>query len=198
MRAPVVRRASARAPTTRSTSGFETSTPAIVLPATRRWRSRAMVSTSGSSGTAGNLAPADVSAKLLAFEADPVGGDATAPLRLFEGRSDASHREHATTRRHQFAGRAPSGTPMKHEDVLQIGGDVDRRAGGGLVGIAGGSEHRRDRGSPSGHREVGRNPFAARDGREHVTERAPKPRDWQYCLRLRIAEATIELHDTRT
>src|SRR5688572_31030291 len=113
MVAPVVRFLSAAVPTTRSTSDFETSTPAIVAPATRRCRSRAIVSTSGSSGTARGLAPADVAAELLPIEVDRSRGREAASLRLREVTGNASHGDHASAGRDESAAGIAGGTRME-------------------------------------------------------------------------------------
>src|SRR5690349_22554890 len=117
--APVVRFLSTVAPTTLRTSRLETSTAAIVLPLTSPSRSRAMVSTSGSSGMPLKLAPTYVRAVLATVKFDQLGGRQAAPLGVANGGPQSRHRQHATARRDDSAFRPRSGACVKYDRVPQ-------------------------------------------------------------------------------
>src|SRR5690606_12092867 len=111
-------------------SAFATCTRVTVLPTTRPRRSRAIVSASGSSGTALQLPPADVAPIVFAVELDGRGGGAAALRGLRQRAPDAGHREHAPARRHEppvLAARAG----VEDDDVFRLlhpRGDADLRS----------------------------------------------------------------------
>src|SRR4051812_39946556 len=98
-----------------------TFTVSIVAPPIAPSRSRAIVSVSGSSGTAGQLAPTDIASELLAVDFDPLGNGPTAARGGGDVIGDRGDGEDASAGRHEGAvGAAPSAC-MEYQDV------VDRR-----------------------------------------------------------------------
>src|SRR5690606_5227022 len=150
------------------TSGFATSTRVTVLPTTRPRRSRAIVSASGSSGTALQLPPADVAAVVLALELDGRGRRPAALGGLRQRASDAGHREHAPAPRHQPPVLAPRAGVEDDGALRPIHPrrDADLLALLVCARVAGGGEHRGERRArPPGERRAG-DGLASRD-REH-------------------------------
>src|SRR6478735_4878234 len=135
MRAPMTRRDSAAAVMSRSTSDRCTFTPAIAAPDTARSRSRAIVSVSGSSGTALLLPPADIAAELLPFELDLAGHARALAPRGVERGCDGRHREHSAPRSNQLSARIEGCSGVKDVNVSLAGRQSDRAAPARLVGI---------------------------------------------------------------
>src|SRR5687768_3941270 len=98
--APVTRRTSCAAVTARTTSGFVIRAPMIVRPRNAASRSRAIVSVSGSSGTAVQLAPSDVGADLLVGKVDAGRVIGAELLGFGDGRRESGHGQYATPGAH--------------------------------------------------------------------------------------------------
>src|SRR5258705_9016704 len=123
MVAPIVRRASSVASTSRSTSARRTTTPAIERPRISRSRSRAIVSVSGSSGTrlplAGDLAPPDVGAVLLAGELDLLGVPKAGSLGFLDRRRHRAHLQHPPPGPDEAALLVPRRAGTDNKDALR-------------------------------------------------------------------------------
>src|SRR5215208_4580220 len=99
--APLSRRESWAGRTSRRTSGFVTRTSTIRAPERSRSRSRAIVSVSGSSGTAHRFAPPDVVAELLVLEPHSARVLHASGVRVIEGIANAGYGEHSAASRDQ-------------------------------------------------------------------------------------------------
>src|SRR3982751_1110997 len=105
------------------------------LPEIRRCRSRATVSTSGSSGIALELPPADVGSELLALKLDAPSGVETAALCVSHRGSHPRYAEHSSPRRDDATARVVAGTGMEYHHVAKPLRDADRRARARLLRI---------------------------------------------------------------
>src|SRR5918992_1332866 len=195
---PVTRRANRAAVISRRTSGLATREPTIVLRVIAASRSRAIVSVSGSSGTAAKFAPSDVGAVVLGRQVDAVGVMRAETLCFVESRCDRRGSEDATTGGAQLAGFvAPRARVEEHHvDVL------DPRQSHRLsrlrrVRVTG---RRDDRGhGVAAHAaiETFGKALTSRDRYNQLEQRWAKLDQRKNRLRLRIAEPTVELDDLR-
>src|SRR5689334_11032974 len=119
---PATRSASSTAVASRRTSGLETRTATIRAPVTARSRSRAIVSVSGSSGTARSgrareLAPADVRAELLPLELDASRVSRAELLRFVHGWRDPGDCQYAAAAGNELTVRRALGAGMEDQYV---------------------------------------------------------------------------------
>src|SRR5678816_4695479 len=141
MRASRNLRARVRGVTSRKTSALRTATLVMVRPRIAASRSRAIVSVSGNSGTAVQLAPRDVAPQLLAGERNALGVRPRQLGRFHQGRRDRGDPEHSSTGANQLCrGRIGGGPGLKDLDAIFRRWQLDRIAGAGLIGISGGGD----------------------------------------------------------
>src|SRR5512141_2143437 len=96
--APFSRFAKVRAETSRRTSAFLTVADWTTRPAMASFKSRAIVSVSGSSGMSLQLSPANVASELLAIETDFLCVLARALRRFLNGIADSRNGENPSAR----------------------------------------------------------------------------------------------------
>src|SRR5687768_13910041 len=179
--APATRRASADGVTSRSTSALATRARTILLPLISASRSRAIVSVSGSSGTAAKFAPANVGPVVAAAELDVPGVVRAQPLCLVERRCDCGDRKDAPAGGHELACVVASRSGVKDEHVHVLDAwqshDVARL---GLLRIAQRRDHRCD-GMPTYTviEAIGQSLFA-RDARQQLEKRRSELDEREY------------------
>ena len=150
----------------------------------------------GESGTALELAPADIVAEVAPRELDRGRRARALGLRRGERRRHGSHREDAPGRRGQRAIRPARCAGMEDERCAPIGGQRDDIAASRGVGISRRCHHGGD-GRRVAEAEwcASRQPIASRHRVQRLEQVALHQR--QQRLRFRIAEARIELHHPR-
>src|SRR6185503_2071974 len=188
---------SLRAVTSRSTSVLRTVTFSIRRPLIAPFKSRAIVSVSGNSGTACQLAPSDVVPELLSAERHRLGVRSGHLRGLEETGGDGRYGQHAPTRCDELVCRVPCCARVKDFDAFARRRKLNDIAGPGVLGI----------------------PGCCNDGR-HGTERLPigiagtaQRGSACYCchqfeqrrfheghqrLRFRVPEPAVELHYFRS
>src|SRR3954470_13248128 len=97
----------------------------ICAPTIAPLRSRAIVSVSGSSGTARQLSPADVAPELLAAELHLLRGGPTLLRRGRDILGHGRHREHSTARRNERPVVAPLRARVKDVNSVDRSRQVD-------------------------------------------------------------------------
>ena len=122
---PTARRFSLAGVAPRRTSGRRTATASIARPVRARFRSRASVSASGSSGTPLQLPPTDVATERPAVEPHTLGAGPAPILGLREGACDRRDGEDAPARREQSPIRRPARPGVKYQDIIRDIRQVD-------------------------------------------------------------------------
>src|SRR5687768_16812988 len=170
-----VLRASSFALTSRRTSGRCTATRSIVRPAISLWRSRAMVSVSGSSGMTVKLSPPDVRPEVAAGKSDVLGPVRAAAAGLGEAVGDGGDRGDTTTGRRELPRRRERGPGVKEQGVWREGADLNEVPPSRRLGIPRGRYHGGDgEGVAPLELEIGRQPIAAGDCRQGLEEARPQ------------------------
>src|SRR6266481_2034244 len=133
--------------TSRSTSALRTETFFIFRPRIAPSRSRAIVSVSGSSGTAHNLPPPDVTPQLLSLARHLLGVRSRQLRGLDETGGDRGHREHPASGGYELISPwVERGSRMKYLDTLLGRWELDNVASPGLLRIARRGDYGRNRG----------------------------------------------------
>src|SRR5687768_690023 len=192
--APVSRLMKPDFPTSLRTSGRVTFAAAIVRPAIAASRSRAIVSVSGSSGIPLELAPCDVTAKLLSREAHAlrvVAGKCSGVCHRVSGRCNC---ENAPSVRDQLASfTVAGGGCLKDVQPVRWGRDPDGIVLPRRIGIPVRRKNRCDGAGtrPFDRRHTG-DRIAAGDSMHRLEKRALH--EWKNGFGLRITEPAVELN----